>query len=214
MTFDLTGHLGLMQREVRSTERDGQPAKVVVASRIYDTSAEDLWDALTRPERIKRWFAPVTGDLSLGGRYQVEGNASGSVLECEPHKRFELSWEFGGGVSWVAVTLSEEGDGTRLELAHTAHISPHWDKFGPGAVGAGWDLSFMGLARHLAEPEADVAAEAVEGWYATDEYRNLVRATTDDWARADIEAGEDRAHALQTAEATRRFYTGETPPEA
>ena len=212
MTFDLADHLGLMQRAVRNLERDGKPAKAVIASRVYQTDAADLWDALTRPERIKRWFAPVSGDLRQGGKYQVEGNASGTITECAPHQRIALTWEFGGGVSWVELNLTSEGKDTRLELKHIAHIDPHWGKFGPGAVGVGWDISFMGLARHLAEPAAAVAPEAVEGWYATEEYKDLVRATSDDWGRAAIAAGDDRGHALEAAEATRAFYTGETPP--
>ena len=212
MAFDLAAHLGAMTRVVHNLEKDGQPAKAVIASRVYDTTPADLWDALIRPERLKRWFAPVTGDLKLGGRYQVEGNASGTVLECEPEKKVALTWEFAGATSWVNVTLTPEGVGTRLELEHIAHISPHWDQYGPGAVGIGWDLSFMGLSRHLAEPEAGQPAEAVAGWYETQEYKDFVRSTGDDWGQAAIKAGEDRQHALEAAEATLKFYTGETPP--
>ena len=213
MTFDLADHLGAMTRSVRNLEKDGLPAKAVVASRVYNTSAADLWDALTRAERIKRWFAPVTGDLSLGGRYQVEGNASGTVLECVPEQKVALTWEFAGIPTWVTVTLTPEGAGTRLELEHVAHLSPHWDQYGPGAVGVGWDLGFMGLSRHLAEPEADLPAEAVAGWGETQEAKDMMRTTSDDWGRAAIVAGEDSAHALKAAEATRRFYSGEPPVE-
>jgi len=213
MAFDLAAHLGAMTREVHNLEKDGQPAKAVLASRVYETTPADLWDALTSPERIRRWFAPVTGDLQRGGRYHVEGNASGTVLECEPEKKVALTWEFAGATSWVNVTLSPEADGTRLELEHIAHISPHWDQYGPGAVGIGWDLSFMGLARYLADPGFDMPPEAAAEWYATDEYRDLVRATGDDWGRAAIAAGEDHQHALAAAEATRKFYMGEPAPE-
>ena len=66
MTFDLAAHLGAMTREVHNLERNGQPAKAVFASRVYDTTPTDLWDALTRPERIKRWFAPVTTSIGMG----------------------------------------------------------------------------------------------------------------------------------------------------
>lgn len=212
MTFDLAAHLGAMTREVRNLEKDGQPAKAVVASRIYDTTPADLWDALTRPDRIKRWFAPVSGDLQLGGRYQIEGNAEGKILECRTNERIALTWEFGGSVSWVNLTLTEGESGTTLlELEHIAPINPHWENFGPGAVGVGWDLSFMGLSRHLAEPNAAVAAEAVEGWFGSDEATAMIRETSDDWGRADMAAGEDRARALARAEATRRFYSGEPP---
>ena len=213
MTFDLAAHLGAMTREVHNLQKDGQPAKAVVASRVYDTTPADLWDALTRPERIRRWFAPVSGDLRLGGRYQVEGNAGGTVLECEPNRKIALTWEFGGIPTWVTVTLSPEGDGTRLELEHVAHLSPHWDTYGPGAVGVGWDLGFMGLSRHLAEPEFDAPAETVAGWGESQEAKDMMRATSADWGRAAIASGDDREHALRAAEATRRFYSGEPPLE-
>ncbi|UXN74234.1 SRPBCC family protein [Devosia sp. A8/3-2] len=211
MAFDIAAHLGAMIREVRNLEKDGQPAKAVIASRVYQTSPADLWDALTQPERLKRWFAPVSGDLQLGGRYHVEGNASGTVTACEPEKSMALTWEFGGFTSWVNLTLTPEEAGTELELEHIAQISPHWDQFGPGAVGVGWDLSFLGLTAHLERPDADVRAEGLGGWEVSDEAKTLVRAASDDWGRAAIAAGEDRAHALKAAEATRAFYSGEAP---
>ena len=212
MTFDLAAHLGAMTRVVETLERDGKPAKAVIASRIYDTDADDLWDALTNPERLPRWFAPVSGELMLGGKYQVEGNAGGTITACEPKKKIALTWEFMGGMSWVTITLSRADEGTRLELEHVAPIDPHWGKFGPGAVGVGWDLGFMGLARHLAEPTAEKPAEAVEGWFASDEAKQMIRATSSDWGRADAEGGEDRAEALARAEMTRKFYSGEVAP--
>lgn len=213
MAFDIVAHLGGMTREVRNLEKDGQPAKAVIASRVYDTDAADLWDALTKPERLKRWFAPVTGDLELGGRYHVEGNASGTVTACEPEKSVALTWEFGGFTSWVNLKLTPEGSGTRLELEHIAHISPHWDQFGPGAVGVGWDLSFLGLSAHFERPAEDVRAEGLGGWETSPEAKSLVRAASDDWGRAAIAAGEQPQQARKAAEATRAFYSGEAPME-
>jgi uncharacterized protein YndB with AHSA1/START domain len=212
MTFDLTAHLDAMTRVVRNLERDGKPAKAVIASRVYDTDADDLWDALTNQQRLPRWFAPVSGDLKLGGKYQVEGNAGGTITECEPNKKIALTWEFMGGMSWVTITLSPEDEGTKLELEHVAPIDPHWEKFGPGAVGVGWDLSFMGLARHLAEPSADKPAEAAEGWFASQEAKEMIRTASGDWGRADIAGGENRDDGLARAELTRKFYSGEIAP--
>lgn len=211
MTFDLTAHLGTMSREVRSLERDGKPAQAVVASRIYDTDAADLWDALTNKERIPRWFAPVSGELKLGGTYQVENNAGGTITECVPHKKIVMTWEFMGGMSWVTLTLSPTGAGTRLELEHFAFVDPHWEKFGSGAVGVGWDLSFMGLSRHLEEPGAQHPAEAAEGWFASQEAKDMIRVTSEAWGRAEIAGGGDREAALSRAERTRKFFSGEIP---
>jgi uncharacterized protein YndB with AHSA1/START domain len=212
MTFDLAAHLGAMTRTVENLERDGKPAKAVIASRVFDTDAADLWDALTNQQRLPRWFTKVDGDLKLGGRFHVENNASGTITACEPNRHIAGTWEFMGGLSWIEIDLTPEGDGTRLELTHVAPIDPHWEKFGPGAVGVGWDLSFMGLARHLAEPTAEVAAEAVAGWFGSDEAKTMIRSASDGWGTAAIAAGEDRDHALAAAESTRKFYTGEAPP--
>lgn len=212
MTFDLTAHMNAMTRIVRDLERDGQPHKAVVASCVYDTDVADLWEALTDADRLKRWFAPVSGELRHGGRFNVENNASGTITECEPHKCFAATWEFGGGVSWITVTVSPDGNGARLELEHVAPLSPHWDQFGPGAVGVGRDLGFMGLARHLAEPSAAVPQEAVEGWFVSPEAKGFVRGTAEAWGEADIVAGENADQALARAETTRKFYSGELPP--
>jgi uncharacterized protein YndB with AHSA1/START domain len=211
MSFDLTAHMNAMTRTVRNLERDGKPAKAVVASCVYDTDATDLWDALTNKERLPRWFAPVNGHLKLGGQFQVVGNASGTITKCERDRRIEATWEFGGGVSWINIALHPEANGTRLELEHIAHIDPHWDQFGPGAVGVGWDLSFMGMARHLSNPSHSVAQESIEGWFATPEAKDFIRGASDGWGQAAIDAGEDRAKALASAESTRQFYTGEAP---
>ena len=116
-------------------------------------------------------------------------------------------------MSWVTVTLAPEGAGTRLELEHVAPLSPHWDSYGPGAVGVGWDLSFLGLSAHLERPGDDVRAEGLAGWETSETAKSLVHSASDDWGRAAIAAGEDREHALKAAEATRRFYTGEAPVE-
>ena len=122
-------------------------------------------DALTNPERIPRWFLPVSGDLRLGGRYQLEGNAGGEITACDPPHHLALTWEFGGEVTSVDVRLAEEpGGGTRLRLEHAGHVDDErWAEFGPGAVGVGWDLGLLGLDQHR------ITGGSVEGgtWMAT-----------------------------------------------
>ena len=120
MNFDVEGNLGASERSVSSLERDGQPVRAVTLSRGYGTTVEDLWDAVTNPQRIPRWFLPVSGELERGGRYQLEGNAGGVITACERMSHFTLTWEFGGDVSWVEVRCREDGPGrARLALTHT-----------------------------------------------------------------------------------------------
>lgn len=212
MEFDVPRHLGAVTRQVIGGERDGQPTRIVVASRSFDTGIDDTWDAVTNPTRIPRWFSPVSGDLKLGGRYQIQGNAGGTIEECEPPRRLALTWEFGGGMSWVVVNLAEEAGGTtRLELEHIAIIDAQlegfWTQFGPGAVGVGWDLSLLGLAEHL-ETGWDKPPETDTEWVKSDNYKAFARGSSTGWRDAAIAYGTDEAAATEAAGRTTGFYGG------
>jgi len=210
MPFDLPDHLAMMSRRVTSGERDGQTTAVINASRVYPTDATDLWDALTQPERLSRWFLPISGDLRQGGRYQFKGNAGGSIEVCEPPKTIGATWEYGGGVSWVTVRLTQEGGGTRMELEHEAVVEPYFmGHYGPGAVGVGWDQGFMGLARHLEDPSVFPASPDVDGWEKSAEALAFFRTTSLAWGQAAAESGTPVDEAMVAAERTRAFYSGE-----
>lgn len=213
MTLDVERYLGAVTRSVAVLERDGRPARAVTMQRCYDTGIDDLWDALTSAERIPRWFMPVSGDLKLGGRYQLHGNAGGTIVGCEPPKKLALTWEWGSDVSWVdALLVPEASDRTRLTLVHTAAVTDHWTKYGPGATGVGWEHGLLGLALHLSQPDAPKLDE--DSFALSPEGKAFVRGSSDGWGRAAIASGEDPAHALEAAENTRAFYTGETQPGA
>ena len=83
----------MTRREVRDHESG---LKKLLIRRPYEAAHEDVWDALTDPDRIVRWFLPVTGDLRPGGRFCLEGNASGDIVRCEPHRRRDQR-KLGGG---------------------------------------------------------------------------------------------------------------------
>lgn len=215
MHIDVTQQIGAGVREVRAGERDGQPVRFIIAGRTYPTAREDLWDALSSPERIPRWLMPISGELRLGGRYQLEGNAGGEITRCDPPSHLAVTWEFGGGVSWVEVRITEAPDGAHLELQHTVPVDAHWAQFGAGATGVGWDLSLMGLERHLAEGDARGPADRSDAqrWLMSDEGRDFMRRSSDAWGRAAVAAGVDAAEALAMAARTTAAYTGEgTPP--
>ena len=209
MSFDFERHLGAVERSVSSLERDGKPARAVTLVRTYDATVEDLWDAITNGERIPRWFLPISGELSLGGHYQLEGNAGGVITACEQPSHLALTWEFGGDVSWLEVRLSDEGAGrARLRLTHTALLSEHWGKYGPGAAGVGWELGLMGLAIHLAQPTEPKPDEAALS--ASPEGKAFITRSSEGWGQASIAAGEAAEAALAAARETTAFYTGES----
>lgn len=209
MTEDIAQLIGAVTREVRDAERDGKKVRIVIAARDYETDVEDLWDAIANPERLPRWFAPVSGDFKVGGRFQIKGNADGTITECRPPHHLKLTWEFAGQVSWVEVALSRTGAGARLELRHIAPLDPHWAQYGPGATGVGWELGLFGLARHLRDRSAQKPPEADAEWFATPQAKHFIALSSAAWGEADIASGAAAASARAAAEATRKFYCGE-----
>jgi len=211
---DVRQHIAAVRRTIGGRTLEAGEARVSTISAVYDTDLNDLWEAVTSPERIPRWFLPVSGELKEGGHYQIEGNAGGTITRCDRPHGYAATWEFGGMVSWVEVRLTAEGDRrARLELEHVAHVSDDlWDQFGPSATGIGWDSTFYGLARHLENPGwLRPGPEELAAWMATEEGRALLRLSADAWAEADIAAGADRAAARSRADRAHAAYAGEAP---
>ncbi len=209
MDFDVAIHLGTVERSVSSPEHDSQPARAVTLSRSFPTTVEDLWDAVTNEKRLPLWFLPVAGELQLGGRYQLEGNAGGLITACEPPARLAITWEFGDDTSWVEVRISDDGPRrARLTLTHTAELSPHWDHYGPGATGVGWELGLMGLALHITQPAESQLDEAA--FAASPDGNAFIKASSDGWGQAAVASGTEPDAAHAAARRTTAFYTGES----
>jgi uncharacterized protein YndB with AHSA1/START domain len=84
--IDIASQLNAIHRQVEQQfPADGSGERVsVLLRRGYDASIDDVWDAVTQPDRIKRWLMPISGELRVGGSFQLEGNAGGEILTCEP----------------------------------------------------------------------------------------------------------------------------------
>lgn len=208
MEVDVAAYVGAVARTVKRVERDGRMARVVIATRDYDTDIADLWNALTTRERIAGWFMPVEGELKLGGRYQLKGNAGGLVTLCEAPQKLGITWEFGGEISWVTVTLAEKGSKTGLTLEHVAHVKDEfWTQYGPGAVGVGWDMGLLGLALHLKTGAPNNPEESM-AWMMSPNGRDFVVASSNSWRDAAIADGEDAQMSTKAGANTIGFYTG------
>jgi hypothetical protein len=195
--IDITHQLNAVQRRVGIRTLEAGEARV-----------DDVWDGCPSLDRLPRWYLPVSGELRLGGRYQLEGNAGGTVERCDPPHGFAATWEFGGEVSWIEVRLTATPEGrTRFELEHIAHVDDErWNEYGPGAVGVGWDLTLVGLAMHLSSGRA-VDRAASEAWFATDDGKQFLTSSSDAWYEEDARAGADPAAARAAADRTAASYT-------
>jgi uncharacterized protein YndB with AHSA1/START domain len=213
--MDVNPQTNAVRRQVGARVLDAGQARTVTISQTYDAAIDDVWDACTNPERIPRWFLPVSGDLRLHGRYQLEGNAGGTIERCDPPKGFAATWEYGGDVSWIEVRLSADPQGgTRFELEHTASVDDQkWAEFGPGAVGVGWDLGLLGLATHLSSGKPVDPQEAA-AWMASDEGRRFMLLSSQRWCDANVAAGTDEAEAQAAADRTTAAYTASAPDDS
>lgn len=212
--MDFSRALGAEFRQVRDAERDGQPVRAVEGSRWYRTRIEDLWQAITDPERLPRWFLPVHGDLRPGGRYQLEGNAGGTIERCDPPRALDLTWEFGDNTSWLRVRLAAEDEGSRLTLVHSMAkdeaSEKHWAEYGPGATGVGWDLALLGLGLYLEGDGDAIDRQESDAWLASEDGKAFVRESAESWGRVHAVGGEEPEVAQAMAARTARFYTGES----
>jgi uncharacterized protein YndB with AHSA1/START domain len=127
-------------------------ARVAVFRRCYQAPIDDVWDACTNPDRLRRWYVPVSGDLRIGGTFEQALMGSGEVVKCEPPHRLKLS--LGGGADEIELSLSVgEGAGTLLELQHATTIDEHeiggqmFDAI--FCMGGGYYPRLVALDRHL-----------------------------------------------------------------
>ncbi len=192
--IDIASEIDAIGREVsRRQGPDGEEVAVLIR-RSYDAPNLEVWDALTDPERIKRWFYPVSGDLQLGGTFQLEGNAGGEIKRCEPPRLLKVT--FGGPTSLVELRLSPEGeDRTVLELEHTVPIDMAMSGAGSLYVGPGWDGAFVALGLYLDGVVADDPVAAASSPEALELSRESVHA----WIAAVEASGTATADELETA---------------
>src|SRR3954469_14224025 len=94
----------------------------VTRETFFETSTEELWAALTDPERLAEWFA-TEAELELveGGRAAFRwGNGEergATVEEIDEERRLALTWDDGGA---VLLELEPVEDGTLLRVTESS----------------------------------------------------------------------------------------------
>lgn len=176
--IDIVNELNAIHRDVaRRPAADGAESVSVRLRRSYPAEIEDVWDAVTDPDRLKRWFLPISGELRVGGTFQLEGNAGGEILHCEPPRLLKVT--FGGPASVVELRLSPGGDDeTLLELEHTVPLEMAGSGAGALYVGPGWDGGLLALGLFLRGVVTDDPVAAANSPEALEFSRQSVHAWT------------------------------------
>ncbi len=117
---------------------------------LYATDIDDLWEACTKPERLARWIATVTGDLHVGGMAHAVFTSTWAgpirIESCDPPHHLLITGEPGtDDESQTEAWLSTEGSHTRLVVEERGlpldQLHFH---------GAGWQGHLEDLERSLA----------------------------------------------------------------
>ena len=133
------------------TTTDRTSDREVVVTRTFNAPARLVFEAWTRPELFKRWWAPKSMGMSLrscemdvrvGGKYRLEFEPDamaffGTYLEVTPPTRLVWTNEEGGeGGSVTTVTFEEQGGKTLLVLHELYPSKEALDAAGTGAAEA------------------------------------------------------------------------------
>jgi uncharacterized protein YndB with AHSA1/START domain len=123
----------------------------LVTTRTFSGPARIVFEAWTKPELFKRWWAPRSMGMSLlccemdvrvGGKYRLEFEHDamvffGTYLEVTPHSRLVWTNEEGGeGGPVTTVTFEEKGGKTLLVLHELYPSKEALDAAGTGAADA------------------------------------------------------------------------------
>jgi uncharacterized protein YndB with AHSA1/START domain len=146
---------------------------VVHLEDVYPTDIDDLWSAVSEPERLKRWLVEVSGDTSAGQTFAArftsgwDGRLRVDVCDA-PHNLLVTAFDDEYSTETVMeATLTPEGAGTRLVIEERGLPLDYYADHG-----SGWQAHFEDLAAYLA---GDEASDWEARWKSlTPSYRKMV----------------------------------------
>ncbi|NLU83231.1 polyketide cyclase [Rhodococcus sp. HNM0569] len=205
--IDSNAQIAAVNRSTGEVDLEVGKARSFTVAQTFGVPVERLWEACATARGISSWFLPISGDLQLYGEYQLEGNASGQITTCDPLHEYTATWIYSLDRSTVDVRFaSERAESSTLTLEHDIPIAQEvWEKFGPGGVGIGWDLTLMSLATHLATGEP-LSPEDNLAFAKSDEGRRFLALSADEWATVAEDSGTRKHDARRAAENARTSY--------
>ena len=128
--------------------------------RLLEFAPEEVWAALTEPERLREWLAEAVVRPGEGGSIRLDfgegGTETGRISVWDPPRLLAYEWNFvGEGPSHVRFELTalDDARATRLTLEHTLLTGDV-----ASGYGAGWHAHLDQLEGHLAGDVPDWSA--------------------------------------------------------
>ncbi|GAA0811565.1 SRPBCC domain-containing protein [Spirilliplanes yamanashiensis] len=136
----------------------------------FPVPVAELWSALTVPERLARWLAPVDGQRRPGATvrllFGLDAVAAVTIEDCLPERRLDLRYVFPDGLATRlrAEVRADGGDSSVLTLDHSGFPGS------PVESAAAWQVALDGLAAELAgrlQAPDPAAFEELSGLYGS-----------------------------------------------
>lgn len=147
----------------RIEQRDGR--HVLVCARQLRAPIEDVWAAVTEPDRLARWIGTWEGDPTSGSvqfRMLFEGDHPGDTMtirRCEPPHRLHVSSQVGDEVWLLDLDLTHADGVTTLTFTQLGVSAEQ-----ASAVGPGWDFYLDRLV------DAETGADPMQRDFERDYY--------------------------------------------
>lgn len=131
--------------------------ETITVDQFIAAPAAEVWEAITTPELLARWWAPGDIAATVGHEFVLEmpgwGGVPCRVLEVDPGRLLVFTF-----ADWtLRWRLEAEGRGTRLFLDHEGFdLDDPQHRFAFDHMGPGWRDEV--LPRLAARVEADVAS--------------------------------------------------------
>jgi len=152
------------------TSFDMPSDREIVVRRVFKASRTVVWDAWTRPERVRRWMLDRQGatmpiceiDLQPGGKYRfiwsepdgTELDTDGEFREVVPPERLVSAESWGRG--WIDILktllLAEKNGRTMLSCTLQFHSGQARSEALEGGIRESWSASLNRLDEYLQEP--------------------------------------------------------------
>jgi uncharacterized protein YndB with AHSA1/START domain len=150
----------------------------VVFTRTFRAPIDDVWAAVTEPDRLARWIGswegdPADGHVTFRMLYEGEGHPAErmTIEECVPPQRLAITTTApapdGGTESWtLLIDLAEAGGVTTFTFAQSVPTPAMAEGVGPG-----WDYYLDRMT--VAEAGGDPGSLTFDDYYPrlSDHYR-------------------------------------------
>lgn len=113
--FKLSDHFGTFHKTGNTYD--------IRFERLLNHPADKVWDAITKPEQIAKWFGSAEIDLKIGGKIKVQlmmATVEGKITQLETGRLLEYTFGEQNILRWELIKETKD----TCRLIFTEHLAP------------------------------------------------------------------------------------------